>query len=78
MCTRPHFIKGRWLVLSFFFFLLQDRKGNPKPEHKWPSENYWKREYPLIFPDSSPESAHEQEQVSHHSPIFVKVYLLNI
>ncbi|CAH3180191.1 unnamed protein product [Porites lobata] len=39
-----------------------DRKGNPKPEHKWPSENYWNREYPLIFPDSSPESAHEQEQ----------------
>ncbi|XP_073255144.1 uncharacterized protein [Porites lutea] len=39
-----------------------DRKGNPKPEHEWPSENYWKSEFPHIFPDSSPESAHEQEQ----------------
>ena len=30
------------------------------------------------LPVSSPESAHEQEQVSHHSTIFVKVYLFNI
>ena len=50
----------------------------PKPEHEWPSENFWKREYPDLFPNASPESAHEQEQVSHHSSIFVKVYLLNI
>ncbi|CAH3105228.1 unnamed protein product [Porites lobata] len=39
-----------------------DDKGNPKPEHEWPSENYWKRMYRHLFPDSSPESAHEQEQ----------------
>ena len=56
--------------------LLKDDGGNPEPEHEWPSENYWKRWYPHLFPDSSPESVHEQEQVSHHSPIFVKVYLL--
>ncbi|CAH3175571.1 unnamed protein product, partial [Porites evermanni] len=53
-----------------------DDEGNPKPEDEWPSENYWKSEYPHLFPDSSPESAHEREQVSHHSPISVKVYLL--
>ena len=75
MCTRPHFIKGRWVVLSIVF-LLQDLKGNPRLEHAWPSEDYWKRKYPDLFPNSTPESAHEQEQVSHHSPIFVKVYLL--
>ncbi|CAH3185689.1 unnamed protein product [Porites lobata] len=39
-----------------------DDKGNPKPEHEWPSERYWKRQFPDLFPDSSPESAHEQEQ----------------
>ncbi|CAH3184195.1 unnamed protein product, partial [Porites lobata] len=39
-----------------------DDKGNPIPEHKWPSENDWKRRYPDLFPDSSPESAHEKEQ----------------
>ena len=55
---------------------MQDFEGNLIPEHEWPSENYGKSEFPHIFPDSSPESAHEQEQVSHHSPIFVKVYLL--
>ena len=80
MCTRPHFIKGRWLVLSIvllFCILLKDN-GSLKPEYEWPSENDWKRRYPDLFPDSSPESAHEKEQVSHHSPIFVKVYLLNI
>ena len=64
------------MVLVLFCILLQDRKGNLEPEHKWPSENDWKRWYPHLFPDSSPESAHEQEQVSQHSPIFVKVYLL--
>ena len=71
MCTRPHFIKGRWVVLSIvLYFFLKDNKGNPKPEHEWPSENYWKRNYPDLFPNSSPESAHEQEQVSYHSPFF--------
>ena len=78
MFTRPRFIKGRWVVLSIFRILLKDYKGNPKPEHELPSENYWKSEYPHLFPDSSPESVHEQEQVSHHSTFFVKVYLLNI
>ena len=59
--------------------MLKDYKGNLKPEHEWPSESYWKLlEYRHLFPNSSLASAHEQEQVSHHSTIFVKVYLLNI
>ena len=61
-------------VLVLFCILLKDYKGNPEPEHEWPSENYWKSVYPHLFPNSSPESAHEQEQVSHHWTIFVKVY----
>ncbi|CAH3180182.1 unnamed protein product, partial [Porites lobata] len=40
-----------------------DDNGSLKPEHQWPSENYWKRRYPDLFPDSSPESAHEKEQI---------------
>ncbi|XP_073254776.1 uncharacterized protein [Porites lutea] len=40
-----------------------DYEGNLKPEHEWPSENDWKEWYRHFFPDSSPESAHEQEQV---------------
>ena len=66
----------RGVVLSISCILLQDFEGNLKPEDEWPSEIYWKRQYPHLFPNSSPESAHEQEQVSHHSSIFVKVYLL--
>ena len=76
-CVHVHtLLKGDGLFQVLFGILLQDRKGNPKPELEWPSENYWKIKFPHLFPDSSPESAHEQEQVSHHSPIFVKVYLL--
>ncbi|CAH3180201.1 unnamed protein product [Porites lobata] len=44
-----------------------DHKGNPKPEHEWPSEVHWKWRFPLLFPDSSPESAHEREQ-THKRP----------
>ncbi|CAH3180188.1 unnamed protein product [Porites lobata] len=32
-----------------------DNKGNPKPEHEWPSEDFWRILYPRLFPDSSPE-----------------------
>ncbi|CAH3105236.1 unnamed protein product, partial [Porites lobata] len=27
----------------------EDYKGNPKPEHEWPSENSWKRQVILFF-----------------------------
>ena len=74
-CVHVHtLLKGDGLFQVLFCILLKDDKGNPKPEHEWPSENYWR--YPFFFRNLSPESAYEQEQVSHHSPIFVKVYLL--
>ena len=38
-----------------FCDLWQDEKGNPEPEHEWPSEGYWKLRYPSLFPDSSSE-----------------------
>ena len=66
----------RGVVLSISCILLQDFEGNLEPEDEWPSEIYWNWKYAHLFPNSSPESAHEQEQVSHHSSIFVKVYLL--
>ena len=72
-CVHVHtFLK----VVVLFCILWQDVEGNPKPEHKWPPDNYWKGLYPHLFPDSSPESVHEQEQVSNHSTIFVKVYYM--
>ena len=43
-----------------FCNLWQDTKGNPKPEHKWPSERYWKRRYRSLFPDSSSEKVGRQ------------------
>ncbi|CAH3105222.1 unnamed protein product [Porites lobata] len=39
-----------------------DYDGNPKPEHEWPLEDDRKTGYPDLSSDSSPESAHEQEQ----------------
>ncbi|CAH3180200.1 unnamed protein product, partial [Porites lobata] len=49
-----------------------DNKGNPKPE----LENYLKRKYPDLFPNSSPESAHEQEQIVKYAqePSFVSLH----
>ncbi|CAH3193773.1 unnamed protein product, partial [Porites evermanni] len=37
--------------------------GEPLPEDKWPSEDYWKKRYPELFPDSSSELEDEQEQI---------------
>ena len=75
MGTRPTLYwkeMRRWVVLSISCILLQDFEGNLKPEDEWPSEIYWKSRYPHLFPNSLPESAHEQEQVSHHSTILWK------
>ena len=49
-------LKGDGWFEILFCILLKDGKGNPKPEHEWPSENYWK----VI----------EQEQVSHQLRLF--------
>ncbi|KAM7439795.1 hypothetical protein ABFA07_010885 [Porites harrisoni] len=34
--------------------------GDPKPEDQWPSEDFWKKFYPKLFPDLSPGLKHEQ------------------
>ena len=43
-----------------FCDLWQDKEGNPIPEHKWPTEDYWKEEYPERIPDSSSEKVGHQ------------------
>ncbi|CAH3172277.1 unnamed protein product [Porites lobata] len=41
------------------------KNGEPLPEYKWPSADYWKKWYPELFPGSSSELEDEQEQVGH-------------
>ncbi|CAH3193263.1 unnamed protein product, partial [Porites evermanni] len=53
-----------------------DHKGNLKPEHEWPSENYWKSRYPRLFRNSSPESTHEQEQVNDNGKLWVEMIIV--
>ena len=33
------------VVLTLFCDLWQDKEGNLKPEHEWPSEYFWKISY---------------------------------
>ena len=47
--------------------MFQERNGDPKPEHKWRSEDRWKRQYPRLFPDSSSGLGDDQEQVGHRN-----------
>ena len=35
------------------------------PEHEWPSEDFWKEEYPSLFSHSSNESQPQKQQVGH-------------
>ena len=56
-------INHEYTFKSYINCLLQTRNGEPLPEDKWPSEDYWKERYPELFPDSSSESEDEQEQV---------------
>ena len=49
--------------MTFFCDLLQDEKGNPKPEHEGPSDSYWKMRYRLVDEqgfETSSESEDEQ------------------
>ncbi|CAH3172278.1 unnamed protein product [Porites lobata] len=43
--------------------------GDPKPEHKWQSEDYWKRCFARLFPDSSSELEDDLEQVGHRNKV---------
>ncbi|KAL9978653.1 hypothetical protein ACROYT_G016196 [Oculina patagonica] len=46
--------------ISTLVSLYHDEEGNPKPEHKWPTEDYW-RDWWWLDPESSTESEDEQE-----------------
>ena len=58
-----------------FCNLWQDEKGNPKPEHEWQPERYWKRRYPSLFPDSSSEKVGHQLLLKKKRYNFITVYL---
>ena len=60
---------------SYINCLLQTKIGEPLPEDKWPSEDYWKELYPELFPDSSSESEDEQEQVGHRLKVKTAIVL---
>ena len=49
--------------------MFQGPNGDPKPEHKWPSDALWKLLYPHLFPDSSSELEDDQEQVGHRNKV---------
>ena len=49
--------------------MFQELNGDPKPEHEWPSEDYWKERYPHLFPDSSSGLENDQEQVGHRNTV---------
>ena len=49
--------------------MFQKLNGDLKPERKWPSERYWKRRYPRLFPDSSSGLEDDQEQVGHTNKV---------
>ena len=49
--------------------MFQELNGDPKPEHKWPSEDFWKRWYPRFFTDSSSGLGDDQEQVGHRNKV---------
>ena len=49
--------------------MFQELNGDRKPEHEWPSEDYWKRWYPHLFPDSSSGLGDDQEQVGHRNKV---------
>ena len=49
--------------------MFQEPNGDPKPEHMWPSEDFWKRWYPRFFTDSSSGLGDDQEQVGHKNKV---------
>ena len=63
----------KWLL--FCRHLLQTENGEPLPEDKWLSDDYWKRWYPELFPDSSSELEDEQEQVGHRLKVKTAIVL---
>ena len=60
---------------SYINWFLQTENGEPLPEDKWPSEDYWKKRYPELFPDSSSELEDEQEQVGRRLKVKTAIVL---
>ena len=48
--------------------MFQELNGDPKPEHEWPSEDYWKRSFARLFPDFL-SGWDDQEQVGHRNTV---------
>ena len=68
-------LNHKYNVKSYINCLLQTENGEPLPEDKWPSEDYWKEWYPKLFPDSSSELEDEQEQVGHRLKVKTAIVL---
>ena len=49
--------------------MFQELNGDPKPEHKWPSEDHWKFLFPRLFPHSSSGLGDDQEQVGPRNKV---------
>ena len=49
--------------------MFQKFNGDPKPKHKWPSEDDWKHWYARLFPDSSSGLGDDQEQVGDRNKV---------
>ena len=49
--------------------MFQELNGDSKPEHKWPSEDYWKLLFPRLFPHSSSGLGDDQEQVGDRNKV---------
>ena len=76
-CLPPLFLKlnQKYNVKSYINCLLQTKTGEPLPEDKWPSQDFWREEYPELFPDSSSELEDEQEQVGHRLKVKTAIVL---
>ena len=49
--------------------MFQGFNGDLKLETKWRSDDFWKRLFPHLFPDSSSELEDDQEQVGHRNKV---------
>ncbi|KAM7432352.1 hypothetical protein ABFA07_017188 [Porites harrisoni] len=48
-----------------------DDYWNPKPEHEWPSEDFWKKQHPWLFSHSSNESQTQKQQIPAETPLSI-------
>ena len=50
--------------MTLFCNLWQDEKGNPKPEHEWPSDDYWPK-WLRLDPEAEwePEASESEDEL---------------